>query len=182
MADVSEVLQDRFSYRDLADRDTVALHQSQRVLVRVIRRAEARHRHRDDIRHRQTEQLIRLGYDEQSQRGIKSARDADDRILAVRVAHALGETLRLDLIDFAAVIGQLLRILGYEGVRRELALQIGPGNRRERYGGRDMGESLRFYLSCSEGCVLLARSCEPHEIDIGHVETCRTIGEGLGFG
>ena len=115
--DVGEVLTHGGGDGNLAQLAAQRPAHGERVAVRAVRRAEARHGDGKDARAVKPQQVEGTCGDEQRKRGVKPARDADDSPLAVRVGKSLGKAVSLDRKDLLAALGAAGRIAGDEGVR-----------------------------------------------------------------
>ena len=88
MTDVSEVLQHGIHNGNLAQVGAKRLHQLNRVSVRAVRGAKSRHRHSYNTR-AIISQLVKGSHrDEKGQRGVKSTRNANNRVVRAGVCQS----------------------------------------------------------------------------------------------
>ncbi len=153
VADVRKVLAHGGGYAYLAQLAAQGVTEGGGVGVRAVRGAKAGHGDGDDAVVVQSQQVEGAHGNEQGQRGVQTAGNADDRMRGMRVRKALGQAVGLDGEDVLAAGSTLGPVGGNEGVRVnvageqsllhlkvELAHHVARGLRR---GGRlEAGEAL----------------------------------------
>ncbi|MNI34320.1 hypothetical protein D3C73_883090 [compost metagenome] len=179
MADILEMLQAGGLDVHYLERSAECLDQADGVVVGTVRCAETRHGDRQHIAGRAAEQLHRPHGDEQRQRGIQTAGDADYRLLSADVADALHQAGGLDGENLPAAVVPLLRIAGNERVHGEAADQL-PSFKQ---GARCRIEHLTVVaaaLAGPEGAHHCAGILDSWHIDVGD-DDAALMGEALGF-
>ncbi len=106
------------------------LHQRQRIGLALAAGGEARHGVGEDVFTRQTEQVDRLGGDDQGVGGIETAGDADDNTLGAGRAHALHEAGDLDVVGLVAILLEQALVARHERKALDLAQEADVGGRR----------------------------------------------------
>ena len=124
MPDITEMLAHSLVNRDFPLLDAQRAHQFQRILIGVIGRTEAGHGDAEDIAARLAHHIDSLAGDQQRQRGIQPAGNADDR-LAAGDRHAAGQRSCLQAEDLPAALGALGLLRRNKGLLGYLQLRFG---------------------------------------------------------
>ncbi len=122
-ADIAEMLFARLADRDFAHGDPQPPHQFEGVAVGAVRRAEARHRDAENPRAVEPQLVEGPRHGQQRQRRVETPRNPHDGARAPRVLQALGQTVGLDLHDFAVELLAPRLVLGQEGQLRDFAVE-----------------------------------------------------------
>ena len=167
-SDVAEVLRAGVADRNFADRDAQPAHQFQRGVVGAVRGAEAGHGDADDSGAVESQLVERADRDEQGQRRIQSARNADYGLFAAGVHQPFGQPVRLYLENLLAAFAAVRFVLRHERHRVDVAVERrGP----ESFGDLhfDYGVLRRPFVHAKRG-VAAAFEFQPLNVDIGHDE------------
>ena len=123
MADIREMLPDGGCDIDLLHADAKLLAELDRVGLRPLRRAEARHGDALDLLPAASGQIERAHAHQQRQRAVQSAGNAEHDRFRVRVLHPLFQALRLDAQNRLRAGAQLLVIRRDERIGRNAPRQ-----------------------------------------------------------
>ena len=121
VVNVLEVLHDALADVDDAHRRAELLGDDDRVRLRAVGRAEAGHGHGGDGVLRQTHHLRGLGADDDGERGVHAAGDADDGVLQTGVLHAAHEGAGLHVQQALCRRVIVLLVRGTVGILAERA-------------------------------------------------------------
>ena len=91
------MLGDSLGDADLTDGDTQGQHQLDGIVVGAIGSAETWHRDTDDTLTVQVKFIEGFDSYKQSQRGVETTTDADNRLLGIDMVKPLGKTCHLDI-------------------------------------------------------------------------------------
>ena len=116
VAQVFEMLLTCFGDADFADGHAQALHEVDGVCVGAVGGAEAGHGDSDDASTVEPEAVEGMNADEEGQRGIQAAADAEDNGLGMGVGDAFAQSFRLHAEDFFTPRAQFFST-GDEGKR-----------------------------------------------------------------
>ena len=136
------------------------------IVMRSVRGAEAGHRYGQNVRGRPLQRPAGAGADEQSQRGVQPAGDADDEPLRAGMFHSFGQTCRLDGDDFLTPFPAAGRRRQKGPCRVESVFQAGRSGNLFRQGqmqgipGREKG------FAVIEGAFREARRLQPFKIHV----------------
>ena len=106
VAQVFEMLLTCFGDADFADGHAQALHEVDGVCVGAVGGAEAGHGDSDDASTVEPEAVEGMNADEEGQRGIQAAADAEDNGLGMGVGDAFAQSFRLHAEDFFTPLAQ----------------------------------------------------------------------------
>lgn len=146
MADIREMLPDGGCDIDLLHADAKLLAELDRVGLRPLRRAEARHGDALDLLPAASGQIERAHAHQQRQRAVQSAGNAEHDRFRVRVLHPLFQALRLDAQNRLRAGAQLLVIrrderIGRNAPRQNRVAQRLIENDRLKAGNRNRSSS-----------------------------------------
>ena len=146
MADVAEMKIHRLADVDLAERRPDRFGHLAGIPVGPVCRPERRHRHRENVAPVNAKQVERACRDEQRQRRVESARDADDRRFCPDMLVPLCKSSRLNGKNLLAARSSLRPVGRHKGMRiDETVLEI---RRRLFHVNRNMQESVRGQHRC----------------------------------
>ena len=169
VAYVLEVLEDGLADIDFADGDAQTLHESEGVLIGAVGGAEARHRDADDVLAVIAQLVERAHSDEQRQRGVKPAADADDDAPATGVDQSLGESHSLNAEDVVAALCHVA-FLGNEWQRIDGAFQLEVARRvgAAVVDANLLSAGLHVILQVAQGIDVggVGTSLVPHALDV----------------
>ena len=103
VADVIEVLHTSLGYVNRTEFHAKSVSHFDSIVLGTFGCSKPRHRHRKDVGNRTTEKLVRLVYDQQGQRRVKTARQPDYGTLHSGFK-TLGKASTLDIEDFLTTI------------------------------------------------------------------------------
>ena len=170
VTDVLEVLHDALADVDHAHGRAELLGHDDGVGLRAVGRAEARHGHGVHIIGRQAHHLHGLGADDDGERGVHAAGDADDRVLEIGVLHAAHEAGGLHVQQALGSRVIIRRIVRAVGVLAERAGEHGLLHALAPLGD-DVGCSV-----AGEGRVLAARGDKQLHVELGHDVGAAVLG------
>ena len=164
---------------EFARRRAQRLHQRPGIGLGVIRGREPRHRISQNAVARQTEQIERLGTDQQRLGGVQAAGNPDHHLLQSGGANPLRQPGDLD------VVGLVTILLQPSDIRRHERKALDPATEADIAGGRRHGEAdapERARVAAAVGIErphLQAFLCQHIEVDIGDR---RLVRHGKPFG
>ena len=170
VADVFKVLHDALADVDDAHGRAELLGHDDGVGLRAVGRTEARHGHGSDVVGRQAHHLHGLGADDDGERGVHAAGNADDRVLEIGILHTAHEAGGLHVqqaLGRGVIIGRVVRAVG---VLAERAGEYGLLHALAPLGD-DVGRSI-----AGEGRVLAARGDEQLHVQLRHDVGAAVLG------